>query len=63
MIRGRWTRRNVIRYDNGYRKWYRAIIDQNFHQLRPSRRVFQRADDANMYHHRFMARLRALRGG
>ena len=63
MIRRKWTRRNAIRYDNGLRKWYRAIIDQNFHRLRPSRRVFKRASEANEYHDRFMARLRSLRGG
>lgn len=63
MIRSKWTRRNVIRYDNGYRKWYRAIIDQNHYQLRASRRVFERSNDANVYHFRFVARLRALRGG
>ena len=60
-IKAKWTRRNCIRYDNGLRKWYRAILDQDDTVLRDSRKSFDKARDAEAYQQQVLGRLARLR--
>jgi hypothetical protein len=61
MIKAKWTRRKSVRFDNGLRKWYRAVLDQNHRHLRTSRKIFKRARDAEAYQQQVLGRLERLR--
>jgi hypothetical protein len=55
------TSRNYVRYSNGVRKHYRAILDENFYKLRVSHKWFEKASEAESYRAAVLARLERLR--
>jgi len=49
---------DYVRYENGHRKWYRAVFEITFQRIRVSRRVFHLASDAAEYSRTVRWRLR-----
>ena len=57
MIRAKQTGDVYVRYSDGIRKWYRAVLEHPaFGRVRVSRRKFKRARDAADYRRRVLDR-------
>jgi hypothetical protein len=63
MIRAKQTGDMYVRYSDGIRKWYRAVLENPaFGRIRVSRRKFKRARDAAAYRERVLGRNQRLWG-
>ena len=55
------TSQYYVRYSNGIRRHYRAILEENFYKLRVSRKWFGKASEAESYRMAVLTRLEQLR--
>lgn len=55
-------RREYVRCSDGIRHWYKGVLNENYSEIRVSRKRLERAAEAAYYGFKVVARIKRMKG-